>query len=94
MSKFLTKKVNSTALILSNFHSTFEASIQGLSHVEPQRNLIIKDDPISSHHVLVQDKILANHFIRIEKKDIEYANQNRQELYHLLSTVLDNIKTA
>lgn len=94
MSKFFAKTTNRTALILSNFHSTLEASLQGLNSIEPLRILVIKDDPISTQHILVHDHILVANSIRIEKKDVEAANKNRQELYHLLATILDQVKSA
>lgn len=94
MPKFFTKTTNRTALILSNFHGTLEASLQGLGSIEPQRILVIKEDPISTQHILVHDKVLVGNSIRLEKKDVEAANKNRQDLYHLLSTVLDQVKSA
>lgn len=92
MSKYISKTNNRTAIFLSNFHPTFEASIAGVGNIEHNRILKIKNDPISTQHVLVQDlKNLAKTF-RIEKRDIELANQSRQSLYHLLAIVLDELK--
>lgn len=92
MSKFIAKTNNKTALFLSNFYSTFETSIANIAKVEHSRVLTIKNDPISTQHVLVSDLKHPNHVFRIETHDIEQANQNRQSLYHLLATTLDYLK--
>lgn len=94
MSKFIVKTTNLTALILSNAHSTFESSIQALPLNDYQRHLILKDDPLSTQHVLVQQQNSQGRQYRIEKKDIQIANTNRFELYYLLATVLNTVKSA
>ena len=94
MSKYISKTNNRTALFLSNFHPTFEPSIAGVSTIEHNRILKIKNDPISTQHVLVEDTKNIGKTFRIEKRDVELANQNRQSLYHLLAVVLDDLKTA
>lgn len=93
MTKYIAKTNNRTAIFLTNVHATFEASIQALSSIEYTRKLAIKNDPISSLHILVEDTKNLNNFIRIEKIDIALANKDRQALYHLVATVLDTLKS-
>lgn len=91
MSKYISKTNNQTALFLSNFYGTFEESVAAVGKIEHHRILVIQNDPISSQHIIVQDTRNLHKNFRIEKHDIELANQNRQALFHLLSVVLDDL---
>lgn len=92
MTKYISQSNNHTALFLSHLHGSFDASIQGLNAIEYHRTLAIKNDPLSSLHVLVEDT-KTHQYIRIEKHDIALANKDHQALYHLVATVLDTLKT-
>ena len=92
MTKYVSKTHHHTALLLSNFYLTFEEGIASIAKFEYHRVLNIQRDPISTQHVLVVDPKQPNQFFRIEKRDIELANQDRQALYHLLSHTLDHLK--
>ncbi|NHC02428.1 hypothetical protein G9F31_01340 [Acinetobacter sp. 187] len=92
MTKYIAKTNNRTALFLSHFYATFEESVANINKIEHNRILTIKNDPISSQHILVIDSKNPNKNFRIEKRDIELANQNRQSLYHLLTNVFDDLK--
>lgn len=94
MSKFIVKTTNQTALILSNHYSNLESSLEALPLYEFGRHLVIRNDPLSSQHLLVQQKNLQGPFLRLEKKDVALANQNRLELYFLLATIFEKINTA
>lgn len=91
MTTYFAQKYNKTALFLMNMHANFEVSIQHVDRIEYQRKLIIQNDPISNQHIQVVNTKKPNDFIRIEKRDIEIANQDRQALYHLLATVLNTL---
>ncbi|WP_445115416.1 hypothetical protein [Acinetobacter sp. WZC-1] len=93
MTKFVTRHTSKTALILSSFHSTFENSISGLHAIKPAIQLNLRNDPVSTQHILVErlrnGTVVSDNF-RLEKKDIEDANNDRQALYHLMATVLNH----
>lgn len=91
MTIYFAKKNNKTALFLTNIHANFEESIQFLPRIEYQRQLTIQNDPVSNQHIQVINSNQPNDFIRIEKRDIQLANQDRQMLYHLLATVLNTL---
>lgn len=93
MSKFFTKHPNRHAIVLSNFHSNFEDGIAGLRFLDFKNRLVLKSDPQSQHHVLVQDEQNPNLKFRVEKADIELANHDRHALYHLLAIVLNHFHT-
>ncbi|WP_373350945.1 hypothetical protein [Acinetobacter bereziniae] len=96
MTTYITKSTNQTALALSNFHSTFEQCLTAVSNIKHKRDLRIKDDPMSSQHVLVQSyqSGLLKGDLRIEKRAVVQANRDRLALYHLVAVVLDHFKTA
>jgi len=96
MTQYLTKSTNQTALELSNFYPTFEQCLTAVSNIKYQKDLRIKNDPVSSQHILIESYYLGTlkDKLKIEKNAIQHANQNRLALYHLVAVVLNHFKGA
>ena len=89
MSKVFSKRPNRKAIVLSGFHTSFEDSINGLGLIDFKNKLTLKNDPLSSLHVLLIDIKNPQRKFRIEKADIAIADQDRHALYHLLAIALN-----
>jgi hypothetical protein len=96
MTIYLTKSTNQVALALSNFHSTFEQCLTAVSNIQHKRDLRIRDDPMSSQHVLIESfqSGLLKDSLKIEKNVVAQANRDRLALYHLVAVVLDHFTAA
>lgn len=92
MTKFIAKKQNHTALFLTNIHANFEGNVKALNGINPKHQLFIKEDPISKLHIQVVDSKQPHRLVRVEKQDIKNANSDRQALYHLFATVLNELE--
>lgn len=93
MTKYIAKKQNYTALFLTNMHANFKDNIKALNLMQAKQNLVIQDDPISKQHIHVLDLKKPQYFVRVEKQDIQMANTDRQALYHLFATVLNELES-
>lgn len=94
MTKYIAKKQNHTALFLTNMHANFNDNIKALNRIQVKQNLAIRDDPISKQHIHVLDLNQPQRLIRIEKQDIKIADSDRQALYHLFATVLNELDSS
>lgn len=96
MSKFVPRTTNPVARTLANLYATFEQCLENISRFEYQSDFRIKADPLSSQFILVEryNKGLLKDKFRIEKSAIEYADQDRLALYHVVAVVLNHFPKA
>lgn len=92
MNNYLTKTTNPTALVISKFHPTFEQCLEAVSNTLFKKDLRLKNHPISSQHLLVESYVQGTlrNKLSIEKRAIEFANQDPLALYQLFAGVLNH----
>ncbi|WP_168407922.1 hypothetical protein [Acinetobacter indicus] len=96
MSRHIPKSANLTALTISHFYPSLDQCLHALFHYHQGPQLTLKNDPVSSQHVCVQQRTQGRlkKEIRLNKTEVEQANKNRLALYQLLAHVLNQFETV
>ena len=91
MTIIFNQKPNHKAIILANLYSNVDERIAGLRLIDFTNRYSISVDPISQHHMIIENETKSGLAFRLDNNDIVIANQSRHMLYHLLTTVLNHL---
>ena len=74
MTIIFNQKPNHKAIILSNLYSNVEESIAGLRLIDFTNRYSISVDPISQHHMIIENETKSGLAFRLDNNDIAIAN--------------------